>query len=62
MEAQDDSTVPVTLSKEEAALVADFRKCDPRRKEVVRRFAHKLGKLEHPRKTNVVQFRRRKDD
>jgi hypothetical protein len=53
------------LSKEEEALLADFRKCSPRRQDAIRRFAHQLASLEWPpppRKTNVFQFRRRKDD
>ncbi len=54
------------LSLEEEALIDDFRRCDPRRQEVIRRFARKLARLSAEFNglitTNVVQFRRRKDD
>lgn len=56
------------LSAEELELVTDFRRCTARRQEAVRRFTFKLSRLEKPlpaveaRITNVLVFRRRKDD
>ena len=59
---------PRDLSDEERELVIDFRRCTTRRREAVRRFTFKLSRLEKPlpaiedRITNVLIFRRRKDD
>ena len=65
-DTQDENNVG-PLDREEAALVIDFRRCSPRRKETVRRITRKLaGKAWAASglkiSTNIIQFRRRKDD
>lgn len=66
---QDATTTnpPGPLNDEEAELLSDFRRCSPRRQEAIRRFAHKLAVLEAmpgilDLHTNILEFRRRKDD
>jgi hypothetical protein len=59
------STSP--LSDEEAALIIDYRRCSPRRQAAVRRFASKLAVMDIlpaliDITTNVIEFKRRKDD
>lgn len=69
MGQQDNKTEdPGPLSEDERELVNYFRRCSPRRQEVVKRFAAKLAALEWPLGishqviTNVFPFKRRKDD
>lgn len=58
------TSIPDGLTADESQLINDFRRCSPRRQEAVRRFTHKLAQLEVPIKTltNILQFKRRKDD
>lgn len=56
------------LSQEEVALIADFRRCSPRRQDAILRITKKFADLEWPASliriipTNILPFRRRKDD
>lgn len=57
-------------SEDERELIANYRRCSPRRKDVVKRFARKLAGLHSPLVitrqvvTNILPFpfKRRKDD
>lgn len=59
----NNTSVP---TEDEWQLINDYRRCSPRRQEAVKRFTKKLGALEWPQAkiliTNVINFRRRKDD
>lgn len=55
------------ISADEFQLLEDYRNCSNRRKEVIARFTRKLSRLaaaphlnHHP--TNILPFRRRRDD
>lgn len=64
---QQEGINPAPLSEQEEALLSDFRLCSPRRQEAVIRFCHKLTVLDHLPEileihTNILEFRRRRDD
>jgi hypothetical protein len=66
---QDNNTneSPGPISADERQLIDLYRRCSPRRRAVITRFASKLAVLEWPMSgrhdiTNILQFKRRKDD
>lgn len=55
------------LSADEFQLLEDYRGCSSRRKDVIARFTRKLSKLAvapnlNNQPTNILPFRRRRDD
>jgi hypothetical protein len=55
------------LSADEFQLLEDYRGCSNRRKDVIARFTRKLSKLAvapnlNHQPTNILPFRRRRDD
>lgn len=66
MDQEDKETSLGRLNADEESLILNYRRCSPRRQSAVLRFTRKLADLEWPSlvkiTTNIVQFRRRKDN
>lgn len=64
---EDTESPEGPLNQDEEALLADFRRCSPRRQDAIISITRKFAELELPADmilitTNILPFRRRKDE